>query len=305
MRRLVTATIAVAALAVLAPVGASAQTQDDIEVRDQLIAAQENLLNDYRCKFGVGADAVPGGCPEPDRVEPGPAPGSPTQNDIAVRDDLIDAQEALLNEYRCRFSVDVEQVPGGCLDGSPVPVHERDPYPGDYSGVVGESLPVDGWVFEMICGIADKGTHTHSGYEWTTWYADITTRIVARDERPWDRLRSFFIEHSVSVDGSVVARQPKPGWTLWVDTPDMWTPHGDDSWRLVGGTWSGRVFQKRTGGGFPDQWFRYELRGGYAPRKVPIRYNPFEADHSVTCTADPIYIQDSEGRVLLGENPIG
>ena len=100
----------------LSPV-ASAQTQSDVEVRDQLIANQENLLNTYRCLFGVDTDVVPGGCPTPDVIVPGPAPGNPSQNDIDVRDGLIQNQEALLNVYRCQFDVDTQLVPGGCAEG--------------------------------------------------------------------------------------------------------------------------------------------------------------------------------------------
>ena len=100
----------------LAPV-ASAQTQSDVEVRDQLIANQENLLNTYRCLFGVDTDVVPDGCPDPDVIVPGPAPANPTQQDIDVRDGLIQNQEALLNVYRCQFDVDTQLVPGGCAEG--------------------------------------------------------------------------------------------------------------------------------------------------------------------------------------------
>lgn len=105
---------AVALVAVpLSPV-ASAQTQSDVEVRDQLIANQENLLNTYRCLFGVDTDVVPGRCPNPDVIVPGAAPANPTQNDIEVRDGLIQSQEVLLNVYRCQFDVDTQLVPGGC-----------------------------------------------------------------------------------------------------------------------------------------------------------------------------------------------
>ncbi len=113
------AAVALAAT-LLAPV-ASAQTVADIETRDQLIANQENLLNTYRCLFGVDTDVVPGGCPTPDVIAPGPAPANPTQNDIDVRDGLIQNQEALLNVYRCQFDVDTQLVPGGCTaDGGEV-----------------------------------------------------------------------------------------------------------------------------------------------------------------------------------------
>ena len=104
--------------------GASAQTVGDVEARDQLIANQENLLNTYRCLFGVDTQVVPGGCPNPDTVTPGVSPENPTPQDIEVRDGLIQNQEALLNVYRCRFNVDTQIVPGGCIDGAPAPVVE-------------------------------------------------------------------------------------------------------------------------------------------------------------------------------------
>ncbi len=107
----------VALVAVLLAPVASAQTQSDVEVRDQLIANQENLLNTYRCLFGVDTNVVPGGCPNPDVISPGPAPANPTQNDIDVRDGLIQNQEVLLNVYRCQFDVDTQLVPGGCATG--------------------------------------------------------------------------------------------------------------------------------------------------------------------------------------------
>ena len=106
---------AVSLIAVSAP-AASAQTASDIEARDSLIANQENLLNSYRCLFGVDTEVVPGRCPSPDRVSPGVAPENPTQNDIDVRDQLIQSQEELLNVYRCRFDIDTHIVPGGCPD---------------------------------------------------------------------------------------------------------------------------------------------------------------------------------------------
>ena len=109
---MLTAVLALVAV-LLSPV-ASAQTQSDVEVRDQLIANQENLLNTYRCLFGVDTDVVPGGCPTPDVIVPGPAPANPTQNDIDVRDRLIQNQENLLNVYRRQFDVDTQLVPGGC-----------------------------------------------------------------------------------------------------------------------------------------------------------------------------------------------
>ena len=90
-----------------------------MEARDGLIADQENLLNTYRCLFGVDVVVVPGGCPNPDQVSPGVPPQNPTPQDINVRDQLIQNQEALLNTYRCRFDVDTEIVPGGCAEAGP------------------------------------------------------------------------------------------------------------------------------------------------------------------------------------------
>ena len=96
----------------------SPPTQQDIELRDELIAAQESLLNVYRCKFAVDIRAVPGGCkdrrPAQGPTEPEVFEGTPTQNDINVRDDLIARQETLLNAYRCRFNIDTHIVPDRC-----------------------------------------------------------------------------------------------------------------------------------------------------------------------------------------------
>ncbi len=111
--------LALAATALAAP--AAAQTASDIETRDNLIAAQENLANAYRCQFGADTQLVPGGCGDPARVSPGPAPANPTQNDIEARETLIAAQEELLNAYRCQFDADTQLVPGGCPDNTTTP----------------------------------------------------------------------------------------------------------------------------------------------------------------------------------------
>ncbi len=108
---------AVLATAVAASGPATAQQaigQRDIEVRDQLIANQENLLNTYRCLFGMDVHVVPGGCEDPDTVVAGAASQGPTQSDLDVRDGLIQSQEALLNDYRCLHKIDAHIVPGGC-----------------------------------------------------------------------------------------------------------------------------------------------------------------------------------------------
>ena len=114
----VLAVVLVGSLLASAPV--EAQTADgqtaagQVAERDSLIAAQENLLNTYRCMFGVDTAAVSGGCPDPDRIQPGAAPQNPSQQDIDARDSLIDAQETLLNTYRCQHNIDTQLVPGGC-----------------------------------------------------------------------------------------------------------------------------------------------------------------------------------------------
>lgn len=145
------ATVLAAGLAVVAGSGVLAQSVADVVQRDRLIADQENLLNTYRCLFGVDVEVVPGGCPDPVVVSPGVAPQSPTQHDIEVRDGLIQRQEALLNIYRCRFNIDTEIVPGGCGEpGADVPTevpvtgsgddsdddlyYYEDVFPDDYEG---------------------------------------------------------------------------------------------------------------------------------------------------------------------------
>jgi len=64
--------------------------------------------------FGVDTAAVSGGCPDPDRIQPGAAPQNPSQQDIDARDTLIAAQENLLNTYRCQHNIDTQLVAGGC-----------------------------------------------------------------------------------------------------------------------------------------------------------------------------------------------
>jgi len=90
----------------------------EVQARNELIAAQESLLNVYRCRFNVDTEVVPDGCidgqPVGGTTEPDLFEGTPTEDDIAVRDQLIVAQESLLNSYRCLFNIDTQIVPGGC-----------------------------------------------------------------------------------------------------------------------------------------------------------------------------------------------
>ena len=105
------------------PVSAQAAVSvDDIQLRDELIANQENLLNTYRCLFGADTDLVPGGCVNPDTIVPGVLPQLPNQNDIDIRDRLIHNQEALLNSYRCQYNIDTQLISS---NGCPVPTGDH------------------------------------------------------------------------------------------------------------------------------------------------------------------------------------
>ena len=99
--------------------------REDVELRDRLIFDQEALLNVYRCLFDIDTQVVPGGCAggEPSRPAAQPAPfgGTPTLAEVELRDQLIASQEALLNVYRCKFDIDTQMVPGGCIGREPAP----------------------------------------------------------------------------------------------------------------------------------------------------------------------------------------
>lgn len=96
---------------------------EHIELRDQLIAAQESLLNAYRCQFDIDTHVVQGGCtddtPTQGPIQPTPFDGTPTQYALDVRDRPVENQEALLNVYRCLFNINTHIVPDGC--GEPPP----------------------------------------------------------------------------------------------------------------------------------------------------------------------------------------
>ena len=119
---------------------------EDIEERDNLIAAQETLLNVYRCRFGVDLLAVRGGCtggwPTLGFSQPSAFEGTPTLEDIEVRDELIAVQEAVLNTYRCRFDfeIDTHITPEGC-PGQPGPGGSVSPGPFTFDSLVLPEAP--------------------------------------------------------------------------------------------------------------------------------------------------------------------
>lgn len=146
-------------------------TREDIARRDNLIAARETLLNLYRCRFGFDLMAVRGGCdngqPKEGVSQPAVFEGIPTSEDIAVRDQLIAVQEALLNTYRCRFDfeVDTHTAPEGCpgrsgptdsalslsLDFGPFAVPE------DFDGDLPPGLITPTGVSVAVLGVTDGG----------------------------------------------------------------------------------------------------------------------------------------------------
>ena len=140
---------AVLVAGVAAPVSSNAAAQQsaivvEIAVRDQLVAAQESLLNTYRCLYDIDTQAVRGGCvsgqPAYGPVLPGVFQGVPNAQEVAIRDQLVAAQESLLNTYRCRFDVDTQLVPRGCVGGKPAVVSEEPAFKPDAESCAGVRL---------------------------------------------------------------------------------------------------------------------------------------------------------------------
>ncbi len=162
--------------------GDSPVTLDDIELRDELVAAQEALLNAYRCLFDVDTQIVPGGCagdvPALPALGPAPFTGQLSHAELDLRDALVRAQEDLLNVYRCKFDVDTEIVPWGCIDG--VPASGPDvPEPGEPTAPTEPATPPEhisriAFHFTKVvaastraCGLLVDGTvHCWGGYGW-------------------------------------------------------------------------------------------------------------------------------------------
>ena len=162
------------------PAAVSAQpTQQDIELRDRLIANQENLLNTYRCLFGVDTGVVPGGCSDRRTVSPGAVPPTPTQQDIDARDGLIQNQENLLNTYRCRFDVDTQLVPGGC---NVAPLSAQDVY-----ARVAPSIPIVVTAYGHGSGILIQGGYVITNHHvvWPNDFDHVAT-VVFPDGTAYD-----------------------------------------------------------------------------------------------------------------------
>ena len=118
---------------------------------NKLISEQSVLISDYRCLFNVDIQYVPGGCRAGQPAYPEWTSftfiGSYRNMDLMKLEDLVAAQEALLNAYRCRFRVDMDAVPGGCGQTDETDDSDDGDDPGDTedTGDVGDSVPQDGW----------------------------------------------------------------------------------------------------------------------------------------------------------------
>ena len=230
--------------------GADAQiSAQGVRARDDLIAAQEALLNVYRCRYGVDTHVVTGGCSE-GRPTAAPAPpalfgGNPTDHDLAVRDGLIASQEALLNVYRCRYGVDTGIVPGGCyriaaiLTGAIWTMNQdggdlrliADPQHEQASGTIPSPdtpvwSPDGGWVAYAVNVLhKDSGGHSKRAEVWIA-AADGTAiqRVFATETHERARIDGL----SWSPDGSKLAYRlacctatvARAGPALWTINPD-------------------------------------------------------------------------------------
>lgn len=217
-------------------------------VRDQLIADQENLLNVYRCLFGVDVEVVQGGCVNPVIIEVGVAPLDPTIYDLDERDWLVRQQEALLNVYRCEFDVDVELVLNGCQDGVVVenlgPVSVKVEVGAEYLRLLG--LLVDcGWFehswrrqcwhdayplndYMVVPARADLVTQIEISREWAEFYGCDTAYAVTQCKfsgipaaEVWER-RIALAEYQEACGFGVT----KIGFSYW-SCSDMSIPHQD------------------------------------------------------------------------------
>lgn len=118
---------------------------------NKLISEQSVLISHYRCRFNVDIQYVPGGCRDGQPAYPEWTSftfiGSYQNMDLMKLEDLVTAQEALLNAYRCRFRVDMDAAPGGCGQTDETEDSDDGDDTGDTedTGDVGDSVPQDGW----------------------------------------------------------------------------------------------------------------------------------------------------------------
>ena len=118
---------------------------------NKLISEQSVLINDYRCRFNVDVRFVPGGCRDGQPAYPEWTAftfiGSYRNVDLMKLEDLVTAQAALLNAYRCWFRVDMDAVPGGCgqTEDTDDTDDSDDGEDTDDTDDVGDSVPQDGW----------------------------------------------------------------------------------------------------------------------------------------------------------------
>ncbi len=147
---------AVLLVGVVAPISGGAVAQEtsileEVNFRNRLVAAQESLLNSYRCLFNIDIGVVPGGCvggqPARGPIPPDVFQGVPTAIEIEVRDNLVAQQELLLNTYRCLFNVDTEIVPDGCRGEDEGPPDETV----DRSVPTGNTGRIDGAIIATEC----------------------------------------------------------------------------------------------------------------------------------------------------------
>lgn len=200
-RPLLAAALLAGAVAVIASApAASAQTSTDVEIRDALIADQENLLNTYRCLFNVDVGAVPGACPNPDQVLPGITPPKPAQQDLDLRDRLIADQEALLNVYRCRFEIDTVIVPGGCLNGQPASSEDNNPSSQRSASIIVPAYRPKG----RCASSATRGVYDWEVCAWGDYWEDINYNRSLSDREATALIGKIWAE--VDVEGK--AAQP-------------------------------------------------------------------------------------------------
>ena len=246
----------VSVMAVAGPVGA--QTLGYVGLRDRLIAEQEALLDVYRCRFGVDVGEVDGGCAGGSPAAPAAGPGSfagvPSAQDVTVRDELIAAQEALLNVYRCGFDIDTELVPDGCeaaaVADDPGAVAEPEPVPVP-DGFSFQGVDITDLVDEAIArgGLGPEGEQV--GEEIVA--AEVAMGLLVellRVEQGLDRLaydlrlvrvaREWSQEMAATGDFShnpSYSDQYPPGWWLAAENISLYyLPRGESGWGALSAT---------------------------------------------------------------------